>query len=342
MSLVSALPSALAQGNLEASVALVNQAPIAEVNALALVVVTEPPRPRDLFEAHDPDFQEHPLRKQLREAPGPIREAIRKAANQRITESTPKPSASMSEIREQLALKDKAKDALAGLGGPKIDLAALKAEAESIVAAAKTAKPQNNFDPAALETFRSSFLGLNAGPDRIVEVDLQLVTGSFFRMKARDEIGFVVLDSQVTLRNFKPISVCLDMVRATHGRNADELELTEGAKAVIGRGNPQAVAAFFLGAMRLAQSAGIPALALEAGGPSVARLYERMGFVKAQGWVKDRDMVLDLTDQSKVETFLLGFYPSRWNQALENLDISSARDSAGDWLTLPSGLPAQK
>lgn len=124
-----------------------------------------------------------------------------------------------------------------------------------------------------------SLLGLNSGDDQIVEVravEFPSRRGKAFELHAFDRAGFHVLHCEVFM--LEPGKLYVDDLRATHGRNAEDLMLSIGAERMPGRGNALAVAAGLEAVIVTGARAGIHQIVTRPGSPQVQRLYEKMGF----------------------------------------------------------------
>jgi hypothetical protein len=132
-------------------------------------------------------------------------------------------------------------------------------------------------------TASGALLGLNTGDDRIEEVRVIDHTPRGRKRRrieihAFDHRGFHVLDANLSRLDAGVLYV--DALRATHGRNCEDLELDFGGHGVPGRGNALAVAAGLESLITEAVKNGVHTLATSPGSPAVASLYMKMGFTE--------------------------------------------------------------
>src|SRR5207237_4551072 len=112
----------------------------------------------------------------------------------------------------------------------------------------------------------------------IVEVQISR-TPNFIRLDGFDRAGFHVLDAKLMPKP-PPGTLYVHVLRAAHGRNVDDFNLEEGERKVPGRGNTLAVAVALEATVQAALEAGFCRIECNPGGPTVAALYERIGFRK--------------------------------------------------------------
>ncbi len=120
-----------------------------------------------------------------------------------------------------------------------------------------------------------ALLGLNRGNDTIDEVRLRKAK-SEIEVHAFDRRGHHVVEAH--LSKHSPGVLYIDSLRATHGRNCDDLALDFGGLEVPGRGNALAVAAGLEALILECAKHGVHTIATSPGSPMVASLYQKMGF----------------------------------------------------------------
>jgi hypothetical protein len=171
--------------------------------------------------------------------------------------------------------------AITGIAAPpnEADVQALVAK---VVARAKQNKAAPGFPSTQdLAKIASVTLGLNSGPDKIGEVWAEDVAATkqqkaHFALHAFDQRGFHVMWGQVHKQADGVLYI--DGLRASHGRNCDDLPLDMGEGSVPGRGNGAITAAGLEAMITSGVEHGLHAIATSPGSPAVARLYEKMGF----------------------------------------------------------------
>lgn len=316
----------------------ITKAPIEQVDAVAKIVITPPPVPRDLFEAQDPEFQEDPLRKAIRALSKDASEVLRKAVNDRLEVPY---GGTVAQVRANLGETRGVFSKFLDL--PKIDDAALKASVDRILAGAQGATPPRRLAPEHIAPIAKALVGMGAGASRITRVEVDDF-GVGARIRAFDRAGYTGLFLHVSTSLHPRPSLHIDALQAARGRNADEMPLVEGEAQVPGRGRPHEVATIFRGLAEIGAELGFHALELRPGGESVGALYHRMGFVNEREgdapytFRYAEHMHLDLSNREKVEQLVLTFVANRAKGAVPDSEgVVKARIDAGEWLTRPEG-----
>jgi hypothetical protein len=180
--------------------------------------------------------------------------------------------------------------ALAGLMTP-IDAEALEGTIDLVVAQAKANKHrlglgQSVADFPKLDDFASmaeALLGINQGRDQVVEVRVvdwspKAKKNKAIELHAFDKAGFHVLEAE--LSKAAPGVLYVDCLKASHGRNCDEIAMDFGGRGMPGRGNAALVGAGLEAVMVHAVRHGVYAIRTRPGSPMVASLYMKMGFTE--------------------------------------------------------------
>jgi hypothetical protein len=260
------------------------------------------------------------------------------------------------------------------------------------------ARARANRDAGAFPTFDEMveigkpLLGLNGGDDRVVELvvaepklDPKMFEAkadqakddpaknetakrlsaaeTMYSINAFDRRGFHVLGIEVGPAP-QPGVLYVWMLSAAHGRNCEDFRGGfEGAR-IPGRGNHALVAAGLESMIVNGAEHGLVAIAAHAGSPSVARLYQKMGFAEegtkfhkrplkwaleqipllaksfdAAALVKSRaskPLVLDLTDERAVRQAITCFRKSRARDRDVPKNVTERMIARGDEAPVPS------
>lgn len=176
-------------------------------------------------------------------------------------------------------------------------------------------------DMETCKNIASSILGLNQGPDQVVEARIkadnrdQLGNDTMFSLYAFDRADFQILNGLI----YKPQDGVLhiEALRASHGRNCEDFKLGLGKPKEPGRGNSAIIAAGLESIILEGSKCGIHRITTKPGSFKVAELYQKMGF-RVEGHTEKVDkpqaaelMYLDLTNTDRLKDALLGFSLSR-------------------------------
>lgn len=192
------------------------------------------------------------------------------------------------------------------------DFGALTAQVIDIVTRAKAnaAGPAPELDVNKFAPLAKRLLGLNTGSDQISEV----VTYRFvdqLRFDAFDHAGYHVMFGSVSVADK---SLYVDLLKASHGRNVEDLVYGQDEVKMPGRGNTRAIAEALNGAVDCALDAGFSTLSCTPGNGDVAQLYAKMGFVRQDGNptpAAGETMTLDLSNEQVVQQMSFVFCASR-------------------------------
>lgn len=178
--------------------------------------------------------------------------------------------------------------AIAGLVPPP-DRRSLEETIDLVVAQAKANRHrlevgQEILDFPRLDAFAAmaeSLFGHGSGADRVEEVRVVdwIPKGKKRRdvaIHAFDRRGFHVLEAAFS--KVGPGLLYIDCLRASHGRNCEDLGLDFGGGKVPGRGNAALVGAGLEALLIHAVRHGVHTIATSPGSPMVASLYMKMGF----------------------------------------------------------------
>lgn len=178
---------------------------------------------------------------------------------------------------------------------------------------AASATPPTTPKAAQFAPLAGRLLGVNTGNDQLSEVisyvDKQ--DPRALKFDAFDRAGFHVIFGQVKVEQR---SLYVSYLKATHGRNVEDLTYVRGEEKMPGRGNSRAIAEALNGAVDCALEAGFSSLACTPGSLDVAELYAKMGFVREDGIAKPeawKKMKLDLTNPAVVQQMTFVFSASR-------------------------------
>lgn len=135
------------------------------------------------------------------------------------------------------------------------------------------------------ETIARGLLGINSGADEVVEIRIhrrqeRSLAGSQTKLDlhAFDRAGYHVLWAELASCPELPGALFIEQLIATHGRNAEDLELDFGGAGVPGRGNNALVARALEAVLVHGSGHGLWVLGTIAASPMVQRLYMKMGF----------------------------------------------------------------
>lgn len=197
-------------------------------------------------------------------------------------------TASLTQKLERSARRVGSYLAIAGITPPP-DPQALERTIELVVAQAKANRHRLEvglpiLDFPRLDAFAAmaeGLVGQGQGPDRIAEVRVVdwVPKGKKRRdvaIHAFDRRGFHVLEAAFS--KVAPGTLYIDCLRASHGRNCEDLGLDFGGAKVPGRGNPALVGAGLEALLVHAVRHGVHTIATSPGSPMVAMLYLKMGF----------------------------------------------------------------
>jgi len=196
--------------------------------------------------------------------------------------------------------------------GSGMDPAILSAKVSRTVetAIANRAKPAPTaLDKEKFAAVTQRLIGINSGPDQISEASLQ-ESGNDLEFNAYDKAGFHVMFGRIRVSGD---AVYVANLKATHGRNVDDLSYAHGEEKMPGRGNTRAVSEALSAATEAALASGFSALECTPGSNEVAALYAKMGFKTKDGSAPAAfdKMRLDLTDTAAVQQMVFVFTASR-------------------------------
>lgn len=286
------------------------------------------------------------------------REMLRNAVNQRVAtlaQSGEARGAVAAQLQKQLLdLKAETVGLFSGILGSELpDLNALQARASAWLAKAEANKAKleaggkTPITPADFKAALKGLIGINSGADEVVQVhatdycdDLgRREPGKFLSIDAFDAAGFHVLRGDIYTEDAGALYIA--GLRATHGRNVDDLGLREGEAKIPGRGNTRLIAQAFESAIEAALEQGFTKLQCMPGGPSVAKLYYKMGFRYEEtkdpdAYIKFETMTLDLTDKERIDQIVFVFAASRAGITDVPKNIGERIAAAGEWQSPPA------
>lgn len=185
-----------------------------------------------------------------------------------------------------------------------VDTMVAKAQANA------TGTPPSIIDPQKFGGVAQHLLGINSGPDQISEASV-VTAGSNLEFDAFDRAGFHVMFGRVSASGD---AVYVNNLKATHGRNVEDLSYGHGEQKLPGRGNSRAISEALSAATDAALANGFSALECTPGSDEVAALYAKMGFKRTDGVEGPeafKRMRLDLKDVNAVRQMVFVFTASR-------------------------------
>lgn len=164
----------------------------------------------------------------------------------------------------------------------------------------------------ALAKMAEALVGLNSGEDAIAKAFTHVAPNDYHftphpHVEAYDCAGHHVLTASFVPWPLDPKTLVLVLLKASHGRNVEELAFEEHARSVPGRGNRRVVAEVLRRAVDVALDNGFTRIEVTPGfSHRVAALYGEMGFLPPGGGAASRgDMLyLDLCDEASVRQMM--------------------------------------
>lgn len=213
----------------------------------------------------------------------------------------------------------------------------LQAQVDHILGAARAneaAKADPLLTDATVAPALDHFLGINSGPDEIVEAVAHREAHNVF-IDLFDRAGFHVMGMQAQAAG-RALHVV--ELKATHGRNVEDLKVYRLQDKIPGRGNARLVAEGLQQMVQLAASNGFSSLSCVPANDEVAKLYAKMGFVADHDLETSafNAMTLDLTNPKIVQQLVFVFAASRAGIRDVPKDVSAKMQARGEALSPPN------
>lgn len=217
------------------------------------------------------------------------------------------------------------------------ELGALQARVSHVVSIARSneaARGSPELSEAAFAPALRHFLGLNSGPDQIAEAHAHR-DGHNVYVNLFDRAGFHVMAMQAQAAG-RALHVV--ELKATHGRNVEDLQVYRLQDKIPGRGNARLVAEGLEQVVEIALANGFSSLSCVPASDEVAKLYAKMGFVADHGLELGafNAMTLELADTYAVQQMVTVFGASRAGIHDVPKNVSEKMQAQGQALAPPN------